>query len=174
MISVYFFHCFLFSALLMLALSERDRLRTPRWMTLSLPAVVLGLVLIYSPLLTVSAGDQTPLSWPWAWPGWSDRLATSIAGGALGWFLAVSARRTRLCRRRASTELPLAFALLGLAMGWQAVLTIAALWLPIMALLRFLGRHPRRPRFLTATMALFVVAFLHHPFWELLAELLSF
>ncbi|MEM9644669.1 MAG: prepilin peptidase [Planctomycetota bacterium] len=173
-IGVYFYHCLLFSCVLMLALMEQDRLRAPRWMTVILPTVFAGLAIALPTMLTVSLGDQTPLRLPSTFPGWLDRATSCVVGGILGWTIAFFARSLRLRRRQSSSSLALAFGILGISLGWQAVLTIAVLWIALMGILRMAGGRPLRPRWLTATTLLFVIAMLHHPAWKWLATQLSF
>ncbi len=172
-VGVYFFHCLLLSSVLMLALMEQDRLRAPRWMRLALPALFAGLAIALPAMLTVSLADQTPLRFPTQLPGWLDRALTCLTGGVLGWAIGNFARPISLRRRQASSSLCFAFTLLGIAMGWQAVLTIAAAWLVAMVLLKHGGGRWTHPRWLTATTLLFGIAMVHHPAWKWLAEQLS-
>jgi leader peptidase (prepilin peptidase)/N-methyltransferase len=168
-VGIYFFHCGLFSCLLTLALMEQDRLRPPRWMKIALPAIFAGIVVAVPTMLTVSFGDQTPLRWPVNVPDWLDRAATSTAGGLVGWavgFLAHSAA----AERRSFSPLAFAFALLGISLGWQALLTIAAPWLIATALLKLSDGRVSRPQWLSATTLLFLIAMLHQPAWKWLAE----
>ncbi|MFI4875594.1 MAG: prepilin peptidase [Blastopirellula sp. JB062] len=172
-VGVYFLHCMLFSCLLTLALIEQERLRAPRWMTLSLLVGFAGVVIAIPTMLTVSLGDQTPLSLPTTLPGWLDRAATSAAGGLLGWAIGKLGQSNRLRRRQFTASLPLGFAILGLTLGWQAVLTIAVIWLIAMKALKQFGGRRTRPQWLTATTLLFAIAMLHHPAWKWLANHLS-
>jgi leader peptidase (prepilin peptidase)/N-methyltransferase len=135
-VGIYFFHCSLFSCVLMLALMEQDRLQPPRWMTIVLPAL--------------------------------------FAGGAVGLAVAYLARSIRLRRRQSSSSLAPAFVLLGISLGWQAVLTIAVFWLVVMKTLKLAGGRWVRPRWLTPTTLLLGIAMLHHPAWKWLAGKLSF
>ncbi|MEM9586244.1 MAG: prepilin peptidase [Planctomycetota bacterium] len=169
-VGIYLFHCAMFSCVLMLALMEQQRLRSPGWMMFALPAVFSGLVVSVPTLLTISLGDQTPLRLPTTVPEWMDRAATCAIGGTLGWTVGLLVKTLRLRRRQSTSSLPLAFLLLGVSLGWQAVLTIAVLWLVVTSLLRFVGGRHLRPRWLTATTLLFVVAMLHHPAWKFLAS----
>lgn len=175
-IGVYLLHGALFSCVLMLALMEQDRLRVPRWMTLALPIIFAGIVIAFPMMLTVSFGDQTPFQLPASFPDWADRAATSAAGGVMGWALGSWAKSTRLRlrQRQSSSSLSLAFGLLGIAMGWQAVLAIAALWVVAVGLLKYAGGREVRPRWLTTTTLLLVVAMLHHPAWKWIAGQFSF
>jgi leader peptidase (prepilin peptidase)/N-methyltransferase len=175
-VGIYLFHAALFSCLLTLALMEQDRLRVPRCMTVALPVIFAGLAIAFPTLLTVSPADQTPFTLPAVFPGWLDRGASCVVGGMLGWSVGyfASLSPVALRRRQCSSSLPLAFGLLGIALGWQAMLTIAALWLVAAGLLTRFGGRLLRPRWLTATTLLFVVGMLHHPAWDWLAGRLSF
>ncbi|TWT73335.1 A24 family peptidase [Allorhodopirellula solitaria] len=173
-VGIYFFHCALFSSLLTIALMEQDKLRPPRWLALSLLAVSAILVVVSPNLLTVSLLDQTPLRWPASYPDWLDRAASSLVGGSMGWAIGHFAGSLRLRRRQSTTSLSLAYALVGIALGWQAVLTIAALWWIATWLLKRFGGRRERPSWLTATTILFAVAMLHHPAWRWSSNLLTF
>lgn len=172
-VGIYFFHGMLFSCVLMLSLMEQDRLRPPRWMLIGLPVLFAGLVIVFPTMLTVSLGDQTPLRWPAAFPAWLDRLATCIAGGLVGGAVGSLAKSLRLRRRQATSSLVPAFVLIGIALGWQAVLTIALFWLLFMKVVTWAGGRRFRPNWLTATTLLFAIAMLHHPAWKWLAHQLS-
>lgn len=172
-VGIYFFHCVLFSCLLMLALMEQERLLPPRWMKLALPVVFAVIAIAFPAMLTAALTDQTGLTLPAAIPDWADRAASSIGGGLIGWTIGRLAGEIRLRKRQSNALLSTAMALLGIAMGWQAVLTIAAIWLVAACLLQKLGPRRSRPRWLTATTLLFAAAMLHHPLWRWLAGLLS-
>lgn len=172
-VGIYLFHCALLSCVLTLALMEQDRLRAPRWMAMTLPIVFAAFAIAFPAMLTVSLGDQTPLQFPATYPDWLDRAATCLTGGALGWAIGSFAKSIRLRRRQSSASLTPAFVLIGIALGWQAVLTIAVVWLVVMKLLTRVGGRSVRPRWMTATTMLFVIAMLHHPAWKWLAGRLS-
>jgi leader peptidase (prepilin peptidase)/N-methyltransferase len=173
-VGVYLFHCALFCCLLMLAFMEHDRLRPPLWMRLFLPASVAGLVIAWPNLLPVSLVDQTPLQWPASLPSWLDRAVNCTAGGILGWLVGHFAQRLRLRRRQSTSLLAVAFSLVGMALGWQAVLTIAAVWLLTTSLLKLAGGRRLRPQWLTATGVLLLACMLHHPAWRWIAETTAF
>ena len=135
-IGIYFFHCALFSCVLMLALMEQDRLRPPRRMAFALPSVFALLAIVSPALLTVSLGDQTPWGFPATLPDWLDRAATCAAGAALGGVVARLAEPMRLRHRQSSASLAPALVLLGISLGWQAAVTIAVLWFAAMTILK--------------------------------------
>jgi leader peptidase (prepilin peptidase)/N-methyltransferase len=170
-VGIYFFHCILFSCLLMLALMEQDRLRPPRWMAITLLASFAIAVIAIPTLLTVSLADPVATRLPELLPAWIDRVATAVAGGVAGGVIGRVASPLRLRRGQVSSSFFLSFVLLGIALGWQAVFTIAALWLIATAVLRMAGGRYLRPRWLTPTSLLFAVAMLHHPFWKSVASL---
>ena len=173
-IGIYFFHCLLFSCILMLALMEQDHLRAPRWMVVLLP-LVFAITVIASPtMLTVSLGDQTPFQLPMAFPAWLDRATTSATGGIIGWMIGHFAKSIRPRLRQSSSSLAFAFVLIGVALGWQAVLSIALFWLAVMSILKSAGGPRVRPRWLTATTVLFVMLMLFHPAWKWFATHVSF
>jgi len=170
-VGIYGFHCILFSCLLMLALMEQDRRRPPRWIAITLLAGFGGVAVAIPNLLPVSLADQVPIGLPQSFPAWGDRVTTIVAGGMAGWVIGRLASRPRLHRGQSSPSFVLSFVLLGVALGWQAVVTVAALWLTATALLKAVGGRWPRPGWLTPTVLLFAVAMLHHPFWEALADL---
>lgn len=157
----------------MLALMEQDRFRPPRRIAFALPSVFALLAILSPPLLTVSLGDQTPWSLPATLPDWLDRAATCAAGAALGGVVARLAKPRRLRHRQSSASLAPALLLLGISLGWQAVVTIAVLWFVAMKILKRSGGQWMRPRWLTATTLLFVVAMPPHPAWKWLAGQVS-
>ncbi|MDA7915508.1 prepilin peptidase [bacterium] len=169
-VGIYFLHGMLFSCLLMLALMEQDDLQAPRWMKMSLLIGFASSVIAIPTMLTVSVGDQTPFQFPGTLPEWLDRTANCIVGGLLGWTLGRLCSTARLRLRQSSKSLPFSFTLLGITLGWQAVLTIGLLWLIATNLLKNVGgRHVRR-RWLTPATLLVLIAMLHHPAWKWLSE----
>ena len=173
-VGIYFLHCSLFSSVLTLALMEQDRLRAPRWMSTVLLVGFFSVVVAFPAMLSVSLTSQTPFQLRETIPDWLDGAATSALGGLTGFAVGHFARNIRLRRRQSSVSLSIAFALLGISLGWQAVMTIAVIWVAVVAILKRLGGRRVRPRWLTATTLLFVVAMLHHPAWKWLADHLSF
>lgn len=172
-VGIYFFHCLLFSCVLMLGLMEQDKLRPPRWMILGLPLICSGIAIFSPSILTISFGDQTPLQLPAAVPDWLDRAITSGVGGLLGWIIGFLTKSIQLRRGQSSGSLQLAFVLLGVSLGWQTVLSLGLFWL-LTAKAIGLSRQPRlRPRWLTSTTLLFAIAMVFHPFWKCFANHLS-
>ena len=170
-VGIYFFHCVLFSSVLMLALMEQDRRQPPRWIAITLLAGFGGAAVAIPSLLPVSLADQVPIRLPQSFAAWGGRVMTIVAGGMAGWVIGRLASRLRLHRGQSSPSFVLSFVLLGVAFGWQAVVTVAALWLTATALLKAAGGRWPRPGWLTPTVLLFAVAMLHHPFWKALADL---
>ena len=154
----------------MLALMEQDDLQAPRWMKVSLLIGFASSVIAVPTMLTVSVGDQTPFQFPGTLPEWLDRTANCIVGGLLGWTLGRLCSAVRLRLRQSSKSLPLSFTLLGITLGWQAVLTIGLLWLIATNLLKNVGGRHLRRRWLTPATLLVLIAMLHHPAWKWLSE----
>lgn len=169
-VGIYFLHCMLFSCLLMLGLMEQEDLRAPRWMKLSLLIGFAGSVIAIPTMLTVSIFDQTPLQLSGTLPDWIDRTANCVLGGLLGWILARLCTKVRLRQRQSSVSLPFSFTLLGITLGWQAVLTIGLLWLITSKLLRYMGGRRLRRHWLTPATLLVLIAILHHPVWKWLSQ----
>ncbi len=172
-VGIYFYHAALFSCLMMLALMDLDRLRCPRWLAGSLLVIFAGLAISIPTLQPVTLDAQTPgdasnLLSPWMIP-----VATTVIGGFTGWLitgLLWRLGRQRSLRRFAGHQFSLAGALIGIALGWQATVTIVAFG-SIATLLIFaaIGRNWRLLRY-AATAVLSAVALLHHPAWKWLAE----
>ena len=173
-VGIYFYHCLLFSCILMLALMEQDHLRAPRWMGVVLPLIFAITAIVSPTMLTVSLGDQTPFQLPMAFPDWLDRAMTSATGGIAGWMIGHFAKPLRLRRRQSSSSLGFAFVLIGVSIGWQAVLSVALFWLAAMSILKSAGGPRMRPRWLTATTLLFAMLMLFHPAWKWFATHVSF
>lgn len=172
-VGIYFYHAALFSCLMMLALMDLDRLRCPRWLAGSLLVIFAGLAISIPTLQPVTLDAQTPgdasnLLSPWMIP-----VATTVIGGFTGWLITGLLWRLgkqRSLRRFAGHQFSLAGALIGIALGWQATVTIVAFG-SIATLLIFaaIGRNWRLLRY-AATAVLSAVALLHHPAWKWLAE----
>jgi len=169
-IGIYFYHCALLSCLLMLALMEADRLRCPRWMAATLVATFLAIAIASPTILPVSLVDQIPVRLPEVIPPWGQRLMTCIAGAAMGWLVSTAATRARTRSQQWTSSTLLAAILIGIALGWQATLTIGVLWLLVATILKYTGGQSLRPRWLTPTMLLFAATMLHHPVWKWLAQ----
>ncbi|MEM6691190.1 MAG: prepilin peptidase [Planctomycetota bacterium] len=173
-VGIYLLHCLLFSCVLMLALMERDRLRPPRKMAITLLVLFAGVVIAIPTMLTVSLVDQTPFQLPTSFPSWLDRAATCIAGGISGWM--IGQLMMSLSRRHGqdSSLLAAALVLLGVSLGWQAVLTIAITWLIVTVIFNFLDRARIRTQWLSGSTLLLMLAMLHHPLWKWLSGHLTF
>lgn len=169
-VGIYFLHCMLFSCLLMLGLMEQDKLQAPPWMKISLLIGFACIVIAVPTMLTVSVGDQTPVQLSGTLPEWLDRMVNCIVGGLLGWTLGRLCSSVRLRLRQSSKSLPFSFTLLGITLGWQAVLTIGLLWLITINLLKCTGGRYLRRQWLTPTTLLLLIAVLHHPAWKWLSE----
>lgn len=173
-VGVYLMHCALFSFLLTYALMEQDRLRLPKWMGIGVPLLFAGLIVAFPALLTVSIADQTPWQLPRSFPERYDRIAICCLGAVVGLVIGKLVSGTELRKRQSTALLVPAFTMIGIALGWQAVFTIGVFWFLAARLLKSIGVRRLRPRWLTATTLLFAITNLHHPFWKLLAEWISF
>ena len=169
-VGIYFLHCMLFSCLLMLGLMEQDNLQAPGWMKISLLIGFASIVIAVPTMLTVSIGDQTPIELSGMLPRWLDRMLNCIFGGLLGWTLGRLCSSVRLRLRQSSKSLPFSFTLLGITLGWQAVLTIGLLWIIVINLLKCTGGRYLRRQWLTPSTLLMLIAVLHHPIWKWLSE----
>ena len=169
-VGIYFLHCIVFSCLLMLGLMEQDNLQAPRWMKISLLIGFASIVIAVPTMLTVSVGDQTPVQLSGTLPDWLDRTANCLIGGFLGWTFGRLSRSVRLRCRQSSKSLPFSFTLLGITLGWQAVLTIGLFWLVTTNLLKHFGGRYFRRQWLTPATLLVLIAILHHPAWKWLSE----
>jgi hypothetical protein len=107
-------------------------------------------------------------------PAWRVSIANGFIGGLAEWLIASGVRwqgGRKILGRFAGRQFPLVGALLGIAVGWQAIVTIFALsTIVTLILLTTLGGNSRPLRF-AATAVLSTVAFLHQPAWKWLAGL---
>lgn len=133
-----------------------------------------GLQIAVPTLQQVVFDAQIPGAWSANLPAWSVSIANGLIGGLAGWLIASVVRwqgGRKAFGRFASRQFPLAGALLGIAVGWQAIVTVFALsTIVTLILLATLGRNSRPLRF-AATAVLSTVAFLHQPAWKWLAGL---
>ncbi|MBX3421225.1 MAG: prepilin peptidase [Pirellulaceae bacterium] len=166
LIALYGFHCLLVSCLLALILMDVDGQRAG-WLALC----IMALLLIVPPALDPSL-TPIPISFPLSDssesggqpPEWQGALAVSLIGGgigaAVGVLLAVTAGQTG--------QLTMALVLVGLGLGWQAVIAITLLTCAMRALLLPLGRqHLRR---IPWTACLILAFMIHHLLWRRLVE----
>jgi leader peptidase (prepilin peptidase) / N-methyltransferase len=172
-VGIYLYHVGLFSCLMMLALMDLDRLKCPRWLSGAMLAFFAGLAIAVPTLQPVKFYSQLPIDFTGALPVWAISVATCWIGGMAGWLVTIvllRCMRHRALRRFAGHQFPLAGSLLGIALGWQAAVTIAV-WLAGATLaLWWLGWLRTRPLRYSATAVLATLAFLHQPAWKWLAH----
>ena len=163
-VGIYFYHGMMFSFLLVFALIETDGLRCPKWMSALVVGAFALLAVAIAVLQPVSLDDQLPVRFAETIPAWSKRALTCLAGGLAGWLIAlVSGRAQSISPPTAS------WILLGVALGWQATVTIALLWsITSFAIHRI--RRGSAPKWLGPAAVLFAVSMLHHPAWKWLSR----
>ncbi|TWU65489.1 Leader peptidase PppA [Crateriforma conspicua] len=165
-VGIFFFHVAMMCMVMTVALMERDRLRPPVWFTIALWAFFALLPVLVPTLRPIDFGRHLPSVLQLTIPGLADRAVAGLLGGIVGWLMALLADRiVKLSRKRG---LVTAFVLVGVAMGWQAVVTITAIYLLIVwgLSLRSFGR---RWMFRNgATAVLLAAVILHHPFWKMI------
>ncbi len=161
LMGIYFYHLLLLCTLLAAALIDLDDKRVP--LNLVLPAAAIGFV--------------APIVWTHLHPvpaflgldGWTDTLATSLVGLAVGLLLGllmwpIVPEKQRIAATSAATSV-------GIFLGWQAA---AMLCVPLIAILLFellLGQLWPRIRFFPATAWLAVATFAWILLWRPLIEI---
>ncbi|QDV65171.1 A24 family peptidase [Crateriforma conspicua] len=165
-VGIFFFHVAMMCMVMTVALMERDRLRPPVWFAITLWAFFALLPVLVPTLRPIDFGRHLPSILQLTIPEVADRAVSSLLGGSVGWLMALLADRiVKVSRKRG---LVTAFVLVGIAMGWQAVVTITVIyWLMVWALsLRSFGRRWMFRNGATAVLLAAVV--LHHPFWKMI------
>jgi leader peptidase (prepilin peptidase)/N-methyltransferase len=168
-VGVYFFHCALFCCLLTLSLMEIDRRRSPRrfgWLLLVLFA---SLPVVFATLRPIPVWSGLPIQLQDNLSPWVAQAIASLIGGGVGWVLGIGTRRAKWLRR--ARNLPLALPLIGVALGWQAVLTIGIAFFVACSLLTTAAQPRRWVKRFGATAVLLLVAIVHHPFWKMITEI---
>ena len=168
-IGIYFFHCILFTCILMLSLMDLDRLRCPRWLSWSMLIAFVAFSVLVATLQPVAFYAQIPGDLSSVLPSWLVRLTTCMIGGCAGWILATMWARLAGLRKFPESSLGLAAAILGITLGWQATVTIGILFAAALVLERALQRRSIIRKQIPPTMMLFLVAMVHHPMWSWLA-----
>ncbi len=172
-IGIYALHCVFFSGLLTLALIEQDRCKPPKWLRIGLWMLAAILVVASPNLLPVPLFAQTPIAQALLIPDWAGRGLHCLFGALIGWLVSRAGAWNCVRTHQSTNSLLTAFVLVGMTLGWQAVTTIAFFWLVAGKGLRELGGLRVRPRWLTTTTLLLIIALLHHPVWSWLASHLS-
>ena len=167
-ISIYFFHCFFMSFLMVLSLIEWDRQKLALRFSI-------GLVLSFLIPATVLFSLQ-----PIPAPGFLSSLTGSIPavsqfaklafGGLVG--AAVAGLIGAVIKQPSHSTLIPAMALAGIVLGWQSVLHVSVLLVLLLLVVRFVprlrGSLPAQPTFL-----LLIAVMIHHPIWKIVFEQIS-
>jgi len=173
-ISIYFYHAALFSGLMMLALMDIDRLRCPKWLAGTMLAVFAGLSIGFPTLQPVTFSPQTTAELISIVPPWAIPAVNCLVGGSTGWLIASLVKRIqdhRSLRHFVGHQFTLAGALIGIALGWQAAVTIFAFAAIATVVLFATTVGNKRLLRNAATAVLSTVALIHHPAWKWLVDL---
>ncbi|EMI58046.1 peptidase A24A domain protein [Rhodopirellula sallentina SM41] len=168
-VGIYLFHCLVFCFILTLALMETDRLRCPTWLATVMLLTTISIALATPHCVPVTIFEQTSIPAN-RMPQFFTPVATVIAGAFAGWGISTLASFAQVRSNQPRTSTTLAALLIGVALGWQATLTIGAIWIGMAWTSRFIGGRKLRPRWLTPTMLLFLAVMLHHPAWNWLTS----
>jgi leader peptidase (prepilin peptidase) / N-methyltransferase len=165
-VGIYFYHAALFCLILTYAITELNRLRMPRWFNsfvlmtfMALPTSIADL----QPVSLFSFVSKLDLSLP---NGVLMRLTTCLVGGAIGWLFATVIVRAYPKTIQRRSLLPIAMSILGIALGWQAVSTIAFMLILCLFSFAYLRRFLRTPNTLGLTSCFLAVALFHHALWR--------
>ncbi len=169
LVGLYAYHVYLLSVLFAWTLIQGDAERIPRGAVLV--TLLLGLIppLVWPQLLIVNVMETLPEFLATA--AWRGSLATALAGGLagciLGGLLYIFQPERRPAERLGVEANPVpGCLLLGLGLGWQAILVIAGLAAGFRGLVAALTRRwPHRQR-IPALGYVLVAALLHHLFWR--------
>ena len=168
-IGIYLYHAALFSCLLMLSLMDIDRLRCPKWLTGIMLFTFAGLPSSISTLQPVKFYHHLPEYFQDALPALIIPVVTCVSGGFIGLFLAsiihsLSSRRKQT--PPSSSLFSLAGMLVGIALGWQATVTILLFTAVALAAIFMIKKITKKGFMVSETTVFSVVASLHHPFWR--------
>lgn len=173
LVRLYLFHCFLLSTLLTWALIRYDGHAVPLRSVLSMLVVSLICVAIWPELQLVPIGPWQPTPWH---PSVSDALTVSAVGGLAGAVLGSLFQFGWALFRRESNAGPEtggvlpALAVTGTVLGWQAVLSIFALLLPVSLVRKLLSRRLADRSAWPLAGDLFLIVVVHHMAWRSFAE----
>ncbi|KLU06083.1 Leader peptidase (Prepilin peptidase) [Rhodopirellula islandica] len=161
-VGIVLYHAALMCTLLTLALTDLDRRRLPGWFRWTSVIVFAGLPMIASQL------QPFTLALPSSVPDAFWRVSTILVGAVTGAGLGIAIQRVSQLGKR-SQALPLALTLIGVSLGWQATVTIAAIFVASLLAIRHFNVSGAQHRLLQPTAILLAAAMLHHPFWKLIA-----
>jgi leader peptidase (prepilin peptidase)/N-methyltransferase len=163
-VGIYLYHAALMCVLLTLALIDLDRQRCPL-----LVACILVIIFSALPVFLPSLQSFT-IEVPFDMPEIAVRCLTCLAGAAVGWSVAVLiCRKIKMAKR--SRALPLAATLIGATLGWQATAIISLVFATSLLAISKGRLAKRQLRRVGPARLLFLVVFIHHPFWKWIAEL---
>ena len=168
-VGIYLYHAALFSCLLMLSLMDIDRLRCPKWLVAIMLFAFAGLSIGIPTLQPVKFYGHLPDYFQAALPASIIPAVTCAAGGFIGWFITCIIQY--LCNQRkmiavSGSGFPVAGTLVGIALGWQATVTILLFTIVVLIVIYSIERKLNKQLQLPETIVFSVVAFLHHPFWR--------
>ena len=168
-VGIYLYHTALFSCLLMLSLMDLDRLRCPKWLSGIILCIFAGLSIGIPTLQPVKFYHHLPTDLVSAIPPSMLPIVTCVAGGLIGRFFAsiiqyLSNRKKPIAA--SGNAFPLAGTLAGIALGWQATVTILLFTAVVLATICAIKKMTTKGFVVSQTIIFSVVAFLHHPFWR--------
>ncbi|HBU38060.1 MAG TPA: hypothetical protein DEB70_09665 [Planctomycetaceae bacterium] len=168
-VGIYLYHTALFSLLLMLSLMDLDRLRCPKWLSGIILCVFAGLSVGIPTLQPVKFYHHLPPDLIRAIPPSMIPIVTCVAGGLIGWLLTstiqyVSNRKKPITASKSTFSL--AGTLVGIALGWQATVTILLFTASVFTIICVTKKITKRGFAVSETIIFSVVALLHHPFWK--------
>ena len=168
-VGIYLYHTALFSCLLMLSLMDIDRLRCPKWLAGIILCTFAGLSIGFPTLQPVKFYAHLPSDLAEALPPSMIPIGTCVAGGLIGLFL-TSIIHSLFSRRKqappSSSVFLLAVTLVGIVLGWQAIVTILLFTVVVLAAMYGIERMLKKRLLVPETVVFSVVAFLHHPLWR--------
>ena len=168
-VGIYLYHTALFSCLLMLSLMDLDRLRCPKWLSGIILCIFAGLSIGIPTLQPVKFYHHLPTDLVSAIPPSMLPIVTCVAGGLIGRFFAsiiqyLSNRKKPIAA--SGNAFPLAGTLAGIALGWQATVTILLFTAVVLTTICAIKKMTTKGFVVSQTIIFSVVAFLHHPFWR--------
>jgi leader peptidase (prepilin peptidase)/N-methyltransferase len=168
-IGIYFYHAAMMSCLLMLGLMDLDRLRCPKWLVALILIVFAALPIAIPVLQPVAIDAQVPFQVSGGWPLWVARVVAVLIGGMAGWAIGFWLRRFSGrdgLRAFPGRSLPFGMAVVGITLGWQAMVTIAFFGLIAAGSFAMGNRLRRKAARVPATSMLLAVVMIHHPGWK--------
>ena len=166
-ISIYFFHCFFMSFLVVLSLIEWDRQKLALRFSIGLVLSFLIPATIFFTLQPVPAPEF--LSSLTGIDGVSQFAKLAFAG-VIG--AAVAGLLGAVIKPPNHSTLIPAMALAGIVLGWQSILHVSILMLLLLLVVRFVPRL-RGSLAVQPTFLLLMAVMIHHPFWKIVFEKFS-